>query len=843
VSLPGVTVQRRTLERGTLVTGLIATKLYLPRLRDSRVARKRLLERLRQGSAARLILVSAPPGFGKSTLLAEWARDPSDGRLVAWLSLDASDGDPATFWSYVVAALGGVIPDVAATAGETASAPPEAVITVLINGLAAHPDEVWLVLDDFHLVEGRGVHEGLALLIDRLPPNAHVLLSTRSDPDLPLSRWRGRGELAELRAADLRFTADEAAAYLKSAGLDLAPMDAATLGGRTEGWIAALQLAALSLAGRDDARGFIDRFAGDDHYIVDYLMDEVLAHQPADVRTFLLRTAILDRLTGGLCDAVTGRAGGSATLTQLERANLFLIPLDDQLTWFRYHHLFADVLRARLQAELPDEVASLHRRASQWFEDAGELDDAIPHAVAAGDVDCATRLIETALPAARQQRRDATITRWLYALPLDAVRSSPVLSVFYGWTLLASGDVDAVASLLDHAEDVLAAHVPGTPPPGVDTDELRTLPATIAIYRASLAQARGDADGTAEQARRAQALAGPGDHFVRGAASGFLALAAWSAGDIRQAISTFADAVASLRAAGSRVDELSSTALLAEMWTVAGRPDIARTLVTAALAQAQELGPVASRGVADLRVQLSVLDLEAGDLDAAERHLEAAVSLADPASTSESRYRWFLAAGRLASARGDADRAIELLSGAEERYTPGFYPLIQPLAAVKARVWIAHGDLDRASAWAANRGASLSDKVTYLDEFDHLTLVRLLLARPGGPGTVAAVVDLLRRLDEAATASGREGSVREIRTLFAQAEQAHAPTRTPPGTMTGRELQVLRLLDGDLSGPQIARTLFVSDHTLSTHTKHIFAKLGVTSRREAVRRARERGLL
>lgn len=826
------------------MAGLIATKLYLPRLRSGLVARPRLLDRLRQGSAARLTLVSAPPGFGKSTLLAEWARDPSVGRLVAWVSLDASDDDPATFWAYVAAALDAVLPDLAASAPEPLSAPPEAVITALINGLAAHPDEVWLVLDDYHLVEGRGVHEGLTLLIDRLPPNAHVLLSTRSDPDLPLSRWRGRGELVELRAADLRFTTDEAAAYLRSAtGLDLGPADVALLGERTEGWIAALQLAALSLTGRDDARGFIARFAGDDHYIVDYLMDEVLAHQPADVRDFLLRTAVLDRLTGGVCDAVTGRSDGSAMLAQLERANLFLIPLDDQLTWFRYHHLFADVLRARLVAERPGEVASLQRRASRWFADAGQLDDAIAHALAAGDADRATRLIETALPAARRQRRDATITRWLHALPLDAVRRSPVLSVFYGWTLLPSGDLDAVASLLDDAEGVLAAHVPGTPPPGVDTEELRTLPATIAIYRASLALARGDADGTAEQARRALALAGSGDHFVRGAASGFLALAAWSAGDIGPAISTFTDAVASLRASGRRVDELSGTALLAEMWTVAGRPDLARTLATAALAQAEELGPVASRGVADLHVQLSVLDLEAGDLDGSERHLDAAAGLADPASTSESRYRWFVAAGRLASARGDAARAIDLLTRAEEHYTPGYYPLTQPLAAVKARVWIAQGDLDQASTWAATRGISLCDKVSYLDEYDQLTLARLLLARPGRPETRQAVVELLRRLEEAATASGREGSVHEIRTLLAQATQAQAPTRTPPSTLTEREMQVLRLLDGDLSGPQIARTLFVSENTLSTHTKHIFAKLGVTSRREAVRRARERGLL
>ena len=837
---------------------LIATKTMVPRSRPGLVARPRLLDGLGGVPGTRLTLVSAPPGFGKTTLLAEWTRAArAGGRPVAWLSLDPSDADAATFWSYVVAALDAVLRDGVLPDRDTAAhLTPDAVIGAVLNALAARDDEVWLVLDDYHLIDGgggRGVHEGLARLIDRLPPNAHVLVGTRRDPDLPLSRWRGRGELVEVRAADLRFSGDETAEYLRAAaGLDLAGDDVAKLGERTEGWIAALQLAALSLRGRADPRAFIERFAGDDHYIVDYLMDEVLAHQRADVRDFLLATALLDRLTGPLCDAVTGTTDGAATLARLDRANLFVVALDDQLTWFRYHHLFADVLRARLLAEQPGRLGDLHRRASAWFEANDLPDAAIGHAVAAGDVDRAVRLVELALPAARQHRQDAVVVRWLRSLPPDAVRRSPVLTVFDAWTRLASGDRDAAGELLDHADGVLAAVPPGTPPPGADTDQLRTLPATIAIYRASLAQARGDAAATEAHARRAWTLAGPGDHHVRGAAAGFLALTAWSAGDIAAACATFADAIASLRAAGSRVDELSSTALLAEMWQVAGRPDTARALAEAALVEADGLGPAASRASADLHVQLAVLDTEAGDLVAAEAHLDAARSLAEDASGSESRYRWFRAAGRLAAARGVPDRALALLTQAEERYTPGFYPNTQPLGAMKARVSIEAGDLDAAAAWASGAGVAADDEVAYLREYEHLTLVRLLLARRG-PGEVDAARGLLGRLGAAAVASGREGSVAEIRALASgvagarpigvvDVQSGRNKDHPDPG-LTERELQVLRLLDTDLSGPEAARTLFVSPNTWRTHLKHIFTKLGVTSRREAVRRGRERGLL
>ncbi len=339
---------------------LLETKLYAPKLRRGLVARPRLSERLSRGTESKLTLISAPAGFGKTTLLAEWlAATESDQRSTAWLSLDPSDNQSASFWTYVVAALRTAAPGLGVSAISVLQAPQpppvEPILATVLNELGAMPIDVVLVLDDYHVIDAREVHDGMAFLIDHLPPQLHVVIVTRADPALPLARLRGSGELVEIRAADLRFTPEEAAAYLNEAmGLDLGASDVAALEARTEGWIAALQLAALSMQGRGDVAGFIASFAGDDRYIVDYLAEEVLQRQPDYVRSFLLQTSILDRLSGPLCDAVTGQAGGKAMLEALDRGNLFLVPLDDRRQWYRYHHLFADVLRARLLDEQPD---------------------------------------------------------------------------------------------------------------------------------------------------------------------------------------------------------------------------------------------------------------------------------------------------------------------------------------------------------------------------------------------------------------------------------------------------------------------------------------------------------
>ena len=381
--------------------------------------RPRLSERLDRGTASKLTLVSAPAGFGKTTLLAEWLAAgpaaPAGERLVAWLSLDRADNDPVSFWTYVIAALRTVAPGVgeSALAFLQAPQPPpiETVLTALLNDLGATAADIVLVLDDYHVIDASDVQEGMAFLLDHLPPWLHVVIASRADPALPLARWRARGELVEIRAAELRFTPDEAAAYLNEMmGLQLTARDVAVLEGRTEGWIAALQLAALSMQGRDDVAGFIAGFAGDDRYVVDYLAEEVLQRQPDRVQAFLLQTSILDRLSGPLCDAVTGQGGGKATLEALDRGNLFLVPLDDRRRWYRYHHLFADVLQARLLDEQPGQMPDLHRRASVWYEQNGEQSVAIGHALAAGDFGRAADLVELAIPALRRTRQEATGT-------------------------------------------------------------------------------------------------------------------------------------------------------------------------------------------------------------------------------------------------------------------------------------------------------------------------------------------------------------------------------------------------------------------------------------------------
>ena len=903
---------------------MIATKLYVPKLRRGLVARPRLLERLRRGEESRLTLVSAPAGFGKTTLLADWLGEtPGEDRCVAWLSLDPSDSEPSSFWTYVVAALRAAVPCVGSGALELIASSPlptDLVLTTLLNELAAAPGEVWLVLDDYHLVDSRDVRDGMTLLLEHLPPHVHLVLSTRADPDLPLSRWRVRGELVEIRAADLRFTSDEAATYLNEAtGLHLAAGDIEVLEERTEGWIAALQLAALSIQSSEDVSSFVARFAGNDRYIVDYLVEEVLAHQPEPVREFLLHTAVLDRLTGPLCEEVTGHDDGSHMLTTLQRANLFLVALDDQREWYRYHHLFADVLRARLFAEQPDLVPLLHLRASRWYETHDLAEEAVRHALAARDFDRAAYLMELAVPAIRRNRQEAILLGWLKALPDETIRRSPVLSVFFGYMLMESGDLDAFEPRLDDAERALADVPDESAPPWAKTEELRTLPATIAVYRASLAQARGDVAGTAEHARRALDLAGPSDHLARGGAAGFLGLVSWANGDVSSALETFTQAVASLHAAGNLVDELSSTVVLADMWLAAGRPSTARRLYERALGVSEAHGEPVLRATPDLYVGLSEIDYEGGDLEAAKRHLERAAALGEGAAMSEGRYRWFVAMGRIDDAEGDPQEAITLLDKAEQLYRPGFFPDLRPIAAIKARVWITHGNLSRAADWARERGVSATDDAAYLREFDHLTLVRLLIAQQRAhpdTGAIEQAVGLLDRLHEAADTSGRAGSLVEIRMLQALARdaQGHRPqalqtlgeawAQAPepdgyvrlfldegasmvellrdaehqgpaadharrllsltgaldgeaagaagarqrlvapsPEPLTERELQVLRLLDSELSGPQIARELFVSQNTLRTHTKHIFTKLEVTTRRAAVRRARERGLI
>jgi LuxR family maltose regulon positive regulatory protein len=565
-----------------------------------------------------------------------------------------------SFWTYVIAALRTVAPGVGAGALALlrASRPPpaETVLTVLLNDLRAVAGDIVLVLDDYHVIDAREVQDAMAFLLDHLPAQVHVVIASRADPALPLARWRARGELAEIRAAGLRFTPGEAAAYLtEMMGLPLTARDVAAPEGRTEGWIAALQLAALSMQGRDDVAGFIAGFAGDDRYVVDYLAEEVLQRQPDRVQAFLLQTSILGRLSGPLCDAVTGQDGGTAMLAALDRGNLFLVPLDDRRRWYRYHQLFADVLRARLLDEQPGQVPDLHRRASAWHEQNGDPPAAIGHALAAEDFGRAADLVQLAIPAMRMSRQEAAVRGWLKTLPDEVVRVRPVLSVAFAGALLAVGELDGVEKRLRDAEQWLDATIairegpsaPSAQMADADDEEYRRLPAMIEVYRAYLALARGDVLGTVRHARRAIDLSPEEDHLVRASAAGFLRLAFWASGDLEAGHSAYAECMAGLRRAGYFADIFGCSIALADIWSAQGRLGEAMRTYQQALQGAPEEGGLVLRGTADMHVGMSEVHRERDNLPAATRHLLRSQELGEHTGLPQNQCRWRVAMARV----------------------------------------------------------------------------------------------------------------------------------------------------------------------------------------------------
>src|SRR6266480_649690 len=764
-------------------TPILATKLYIPRLRPNVVSRPRLIERLNEGLHRKLTLIAAPAGFGKTTLVSAWVAGCD--RQVAWLSLDKGESDPILFLTYLVAALQRIAP----TIGEGVSGvlqspqppPTESILTALLNEITTIPDHFVLVLDDYHVLDTKAVDHALTYLVEHLPPQMHLVIATREDPQLPLARLRARGHLTELRAADLRFTASEAAAFLNQVmGLSLSAVDIAALEDHTEGWIAGLQLAALSMQGHQDVPGFIRAFAGDHRYIVDYLVEEVLQRQPASVRSFLLQTSILDRLNGSLCDAVTGQEEGNARLEALERGNFFVVPLDDKRHWYRYHHLFAEVLSAHLMAEQPDQVSALHRRASEWYEQHGSAADAIRHALAAKDFERAADLVELAWPGMRRSRQEATLLGWLKALPDELLRCRPVLSVAYAHVLLSSGEREGVEERLRDAERWLdtTAEMRGRPDAPaatmvvVDEKEFGHLPATIAIARAGLALTRGDVPGTVTYARRALDLAPEDAHLTRGGAAGFLGLAAWTSGDLEAAHRSYADGMASMQKAGNISDAINGAIALAAIRMAQGRLREAMRTYERGLQLATEQGEPVLRGTADMYVGMSELHREQNDLHAATQHLLRSKELGEHTGFPQNRYRWRVAMARIREAQGDLDGALDLLDEAERLYMSDFSPNVRPIAALVTRVWVAQGRLGEALDWAREQGLSVEDDLSYLREFEHITLARVLLARYTSDRAERSMLEamgLLERLLQAAEEGERTGSVIEILGLQALA--------------------------------------------------------------------------
>jgi LuxR family maltose regulon positive regulatory protein len=770
---------------------LLATKLHVPGPQPGFVPRRRLVEALGEGLARGRVLVCAPAGFGKTALLAGWAR--GDGRPVAWLGLDGGDSDPARFWRYVVAALEGARPGLAGRVGPLPPGSVEGLVTALVNELAADPgpDEVLLVLDDYHLVDSGPVHESVAFLLENLPPGLRVVISGRADPPLPLARLRARGQLAELRAADLRFTAEEAAALLgEAAGPGLPPAAAETLVARTEGWAAGLQLAGLSLRGHADAAGFVAAFSGSHRFVLDYLADEVLDDQPGEVRAFLLETSVLEHLTGDLCDAVTGRADGQAMLEQVERAGLFLMPLDEVRGWWRYHHLFADLLRARLQAEQPGRVVALHRAAAAWCEEHDLADDAVRHALATADAAWAARLVERHVETLLGRSERVTLHRWLSALPVEAVRDRPRLCLAQAYGAAQGLQVEALEALLDDAEHAFAVSgdEPYQDPAGRAASVLANIPVAIAFLHASLARLRGDAALAADYDRQALDQLGDDEWLMRSFVGWNRAGVDWLDGRLGPAERGLAEVLAELRAAGEAVRRAGGrpTEVLhaveggAEFFTgflamrvcydlgqvqrAQGNLDAAAATYRHALEAAGESSQTARAGMA--HVGLAQVLYEQDELDAALDHATRGVTLCRHLAYTPPMAAGLAVVARIRQAHGDAAGALEaMVEAGQVDLSPQVITLFNPVPSQRARLLLAQGDIHAAAQWTTTAGLSPDDEPDYPREPAYLVLARVLLAQhdPGPART------LLQRLLGAAAGQGRAGSIIEIQALRALA--------------------------------------------------------------------------
>jgi LuxR family maltose regulon positive regulatory protein len=772
-------------------TPVLATKLYVPPPRPGAVLRRRLTEQLNAGLAAgrRLILVSASAGFGKTTLVSEWLANC--GRPAAWLSLDEGDSDPVCFLTHLCASAQTLvltnkdgtpahIGAGALGALQSPQPPPIAsVLTTLLNEIALVAGDFVLVLDDYHRVDSKAVDGALAFLLEHQPPQMRLLITTREDPQLPLARLRARGQLTELRAADLRFSATEASEFLTQAmGLRLPAGDIAALETRTEGWITGLQLAGLALQGSlsrpgaTDTSRFIQAFTGSNRFVLDYLVEEVLQRQPEPIRSFLLQTALLERLCGPLCDAVTETSGGTAMLDILERANLFIVPLDNQRQWYRYHHLFAEVLLAFAEKELPGRILLLRGRASVWCAQNDLPADAIQYALAARDFERAAELIEKGYTAMDANLQSVTWLGWAKKLPAEIVRQRPVLCVDYAWALSDSGEPEASASWLRAAEQRLEG--PAAEMRVADAAKFRALPARIALVHATQAQVAGDVEATATYAALALERSPDADAHHHALATVTLGMANWSRGDLAGAERALTVWINYCLRAGKVAYAIVTGEFLAGIIAAQGRLRDAEKIYGQAIALAMAHDPAARHVAAGPYLGLGLLHFERGEGPPSDACFAKAVEMGEQ-SLPDWPCRWRLAQARLRMSKGDLRAALELLEEAQHLYIKTASPDFQPIAALKARVHLRQGRLPEVLAWARARDLSVDDDLSYVAEFEHVTLARALIAQHKDDprtGSIVPAIGLLDRLLLAAEAVGRMGSVIEIGVMRALALQA-----------------------------------------------------------------------
>jgi LuxR family transcriptional regulator, maltose regulon positive regulatory protein len=874
-------------------TPLLFTKLHVPPARPGAVARTRLMEQLDEGMLTRLTLVSAPAGFGKSTVVSQWAA--ACGRPVAWLSLDERDDDPSSFLTYVVAALRTIAPDVGRTVVAVLQSPQpppvEAILTTLLNEITTIPGDLVLVLDDYHVLDSKPDDEALAFLLEHLPPQMHLVIATREDPRLPLARLRARGHLTELRDAELRFTPAEAAEFLRRVmGLDLSPEDIAALDARTEGWIAGLQMAAISIQGAPDAARFIRSFTGSHRFVLDYLLEEVLQRQPDEIRTFLLCTSVLDRLCGPLCDAVLESPAGSGeeTLPAVEHANLFIVALDNERHWYRYHQLFRDLLRHRLERSLsPVEIAELHVRASEWCELNGQLLEAFRHAALARDVDRAERLIDSSQMDLHLRSVVMPILDWLASLPPSVLDARPRLWVRWATLALMAVQTTGVEEKLQTAEVLLQ---------GVDLDEeTRDLAGQIACARATLALTRYDPEEMTAQALRARDHLRPDNLPFRFTAAWVATMAHLFAGDRAAAARACQECVELSERSGQVFARILTAVTLGNVQESDNQLHRAAESYRRALGLAGEY-PLPN--AEEVHLGLARISYEWNDLDAAELHGQQSLRLArlyDRAIDRSLASDIFLA--RVALARGDVEAAAAMLAQAQlSAQENGFVLRLPEIAAVQVLVLIRQGQVAAAAHLAETYGLPLGQARVLIAQSDPSAALAVLeplrqqmeargwaderlktivlqavaehvlgeehraarslgealaLAEPSG--FIRLFVDegapMADMLSAAAAQDVRpEYTSRLLAAFAAEAERERQPSSAPGPSpsaelLSRRELDVLRLVAQGLSNQEIGQQLFLALDTVKGHNRRIFEKLQVQRRTEAVARARELGLL
>jgi LuxR family maltose regulon positive regulatory protein len=749
---------------------------------------------LNAGLQRKLTLISAPAGFGKSTLVTEWLdnerldakNETQIENRIAWLSLDEGDNDPARFLTYFIAALNqsegieNTFGKGALTMLQSPQPPPtEAVLISLINEIAAFPDKIILILDDYHLIVAQPIHDALSFWLENIPTQIHMVIATREDPSLPLARLRARGQLTELRAADLRFTTSEAAEFLNQMmGLDLSAEDIAALETRTEGWITGLQLAAISMQGSKDADGFIKSFTGSHRYILDYLIEDVLEQRSEDVQNFLLLTAILDRFNGSLCNALTGWDSGQETLEMLERSNLFIVPLDGERQWYRYHHLFADMLRQRLRKTQQAQISKLHLRASAWYEQNGHTDEAIEHALRGGDFERAAYLIEEQVDAVWERGEHAKLWRWLEGLPIELVLSKPKLCIFQAWNQFTNGQQAAAEQSLQAAEKAInteltteIASIDGDQQGDPDRMKIQGRAATIRAY---LAFYRGDVVKTNKYSYQALEYLPEADLPWRSTAKVALGDAYSIVGDLSSAYRVRLGALELSKAAGNIYMILVASLKLAVTMRWQGKLDQVLEICQEQWDLAVDYGLTQMMEVGWLLAIWGEVLAEMNELDEALIQTKKGLELTEQGRDIGTIGWSYICLMRVLYSMGDIPGVEEIIQKSEITAREFEVPhwISYRIAYWQPRVWLVTDRLDAASQWAIERGLNANEILTYQNHKEHTVLARILIFQMQHDEANG----LLLRLLEAAEKSGHTSRAIEIQILQALSLQAQGDT-------------------------------------------------------------------